>query len=115
MERGLALPGHPVEDLLLPVEEVSPADIESVSGSTKTCHKVVFREEHMVERVDSSSPFELQEYYKNPERYRGVFAKYLPHLTVLVTGIYWEPKYPRLVTRAVLKDMYGTVPHRGCG
>ncbi len=91
---------------LLPVEEVAPADLASVSGSMKTCHKVVFHEEHMVERIDTSSPFELQEYYKNPERYRGVFANYLPHLTVLVTGIYWEPKYPRLVTKDVLTGMY---------
>ena len=39
-----------------------------------------------------------QEYYDHPERYRAAFERYLPHLTTLVNCIYWEPKYPRLIT-----------------
>jgi alpha-aminoadipic semialdehyde synthase len=31
----------------------------------------------------------------------------LPHLTVLVNCIYWEAKYPRLVTKAGLRQLYG--------
>jgi saccharopine dehydrogenase (NAD+, L-lysine-forming) len=52
-----------------------------------------------VEPVDASAPFDLQEYYVHPERYRSRFEKYLPCLDVLVNGIYWEERYPRLVTR----------------
>lgn len=92
---------------LLPVDEVPPGDLASVSGSSKTCFKTVFYEKDMVERMDASAPFDLQEYYDYPERYRGVFARYVPHLTVLVNGIYWEPKYPRLVTLDLLRDLYG--------
>jgi alpha-aminoadipic semialdehyde synthase len=92
---------------LLPVTEVSPADLAAVRPAAHTCYKVVFYEKHMVERLDASSPFELQEYYDHPERYRGVFPTYVPDLTVLVTGIYWDARYPRLVTRDLLHDMYG--------
>lgn len=92
---------------LLPVEEVSPADLASVSRSATTCFKVVFYEKHMVERLDASSSFDLQEYYDHPEYYRGVFAGYVPHLTVLVNGIYWDAKYPRLVTLDLLRELYG--------
>ena len=92
---------------LLPVEEVSPGDLPSVPRSGKVCFKVVFHEKHMVERVEAASPFELQEYYDYPERYRGRFFGYVPHLTVLVNGIYWEPKYPRLVTLGSLRELYG--------
>jgi alpha-aminoadipic semialdehyde synthase len=92
---------------LLPVEEISPADLGSVSASAKTCFKTVFYERDMVERLDAAAPFGLQEYYDYPERYRGVFARYIQYLTVLVNGIYWEPKYPRLVTLDLLRDMYG--------
>jgi alpha-aminoadipic semialdehyde synthase len=61
----------------------------------------------MVERIDRASPFDLQEYYDHPELYRGQFAQYVPHLTVLMVGIYWEVKYPRLVTYDLLREMYG--------
>ena len=91
---------------LLPVETVSPGELAAVPLAANACFKVVFHEKHMVERIDASSPFELQEYYDHPERYRGQFYTYLPHLTVLVNGIYWEPKYPRLVTRELLRDLY---------
>jgi len=91
---------------LLPVKEVAPEDIASIPPSANVCHKVVFYERHMVERMDSSRLFDLQEYYKQPERYRGKFSAYVPHLTVMVNGIYWEPKYPRLITNDVLRELY---------
>ena len=92
---------------LLPVEEVPPEEVASVPDSAKGCYKTVFYEKDMVERLDASAPFELQEYYDHPARYRGVFAGYVPHLTVLVNGIYWESKYPRLVTCDLLRDLFG--------
>ena len=69
-------------------------------------YKVVFQEEDMVTRVDSKRPFDLQEYYQYPERYQGIFKRYLAHLSVLVNAIYWDTVYPRLVTKAVVKKMY---------
>jgi saccharopine dehydrogenase (NAD+, L-lysine-forming) len=92
---------------LLPVRQVSPADLPSVRPAGNVCYKAEFYEKDMVERIEARSPFDLQEYYDYPERYRGVFAGYLPHLTVLVTGIYWEPQYPRLVTFESLGHLFG--------
>ncbi len=92
---------------LLPVETVDPAKLSDVAPSATTCYKVVFREEHMVERVDAGQPFQLQEYYAHPERYRGTFIRHVPHLTVLVNCIYWETKYPRLITREQFRALYG--------
>lgn len=91
---------------LLPLVEVSPAELSSIHAGTNECYKVVFKEEDMVERADGSDAFDLMEYYKQPERYRGIFAHYLPYLSVLVNGIYWDTQYPRLVTREVLADLY---------
>jgi saccharopine dehydrogenase (NAD+, L-lysine forming) len=68
--------------------------------------KVVFREEHLVEPVKDGKPFILQEYYEHPERYRGVFSKYLPYLTMLVNCIFWTPKYPRLLTKSEARRLY---------
>ena len=91
---------------LLPSEEVSPAALPSVPRSPDVCYKVVFREEHLVERVEDSRPFGLQEYYDHPERYRAAFFRHVPYLTVLMNCIYWAPKYPRLITREQFRELY---------
>ncbi|MCH7812860.1 MAG: hypothetical protein IID40_02445, partial [Planctomycetes bacterium] len=65
-----------------------------------------FKEQHLVTRADVSKPFDLQEYYDHPDRYRADFFRHLPHLTLLVNCIYWEPKYPRLITNEQLAELY---------
>ncbi len=97
-----------VFDCLRPVE-IAVADLEAAASSSPAGArplKVVFREEHMVERKEPHVPFDLQEYYQHPERYRGCFEKHLPHLDVLVNCIYWESRYPRLVTREWARRSY---------
>ena len=92
----------PVE---IPVADL-PSAAAKVPASVAPLVKVVFREENMVERRDPGRPFDLQEYYDNPERYAGCFEKHLPYLDVLVNAIYWEPRYPRLVTREWARRSY---------
>lgn len=85
----------------LPFQEIEPDDLErvtrSASTSTQQVYVCTFKEKDLVEPIDASTEFDLQDYYDNPERYRGVFSDALNHLTVLVNGIYWEERYPRLV------------------
>ncbi len=91
----------------LPITEITPAEVAEVAtrGGDGTIYKVVFHEEHMFERIDGS-PFELQHYYQHPEKYRSKFEQYLPHLTMLVNCIYWDSRYPRLVTKKFLHELY---------
>ena len=95
---------------LLPFEEIKPEEIrgliENQNYPSNILYKVVFREEHMVEPISSDSWFELQDYYKNPGKYRSVFEKYLPDISVIVNCIYWTPEYPRFVTKSFLKEMW---------
>ncbi len=95
---------------LLPVEEVAPADLpllfEPYFPERHKIFTVVFKEEHTVEPLAPDAHFDLQDYYQHPEKYRSVFAQYLPYLMILMNCIYWEPKYPRLVTKAALKEAY---------
>jgi saccharopine dehydrogenase (NAD+, L-lysine forming) len=90
---------------LLPVQTVAPDELERLPADGG-CYKVVFKEEHLVARRDPSRPFELQEYYKQPELYRSKFFPHVRHLTALVNCIYWEPKYPRLITNAELRELW---------
>lgn len=96
---------------LLPFHEVDPSDIASIAkGATRfsdIIYKTVFKEEHLVEPVNAANRFELQDYYDHPEKYRSKFADYLPHLTVLMNCVYWDERYPRLVTNQDLQRLYG--------
>jgi len=96
---------------LLPVREIEPHEVVAVAQSADyaryALYKVVFKEKHTVEPISPEDRFELQDYYDHPEKYRSTFHTYLPHLTLLVNCVYWEAKYPRLVTKAGLKRLYG--------
>jgi alpha-aminoadipic semialdehyde synthase len=94
---------------LLPVEEIRPDQVADVAHNSKArdvVYKVVFKEEHTVQPIAPGDTFELQDYYDHPEKYRSRFSTYLPHLTLLVNCVYWEEKYPRLVTRQELRKLY---------
>ena len=94
----------------LPLQEIEPGELSALVGggtaSANVVYKVVFKEEHTVEPVDAGHAFDLQEFFTHPELYRGVFERYVPFLTVLVNCVYWEAKYPRLLTKAFLRQHF---------
>jgi len=96
---------------ILPVEAVRPRDLprlfEHRPDSPRTIYKAVFKEEDMVERTVPGRPFDLQDYYQNPQEYRPVVESLVPYLTAVINGIYWTPKYPKFVTKSFLKKLYG--------
>lgn len=95
---------------LLSVVEIAPQEVATVAAEadprTDVVYKTVFHEEHTVVPLDPDTPFDLQLYYAHPELYRGVFSRYLPYLTVMANCIYWEPRYPRLITKDYLRELY---------
>ena len=104
-----------IYDKLRPVE-LTPAQLlagDWPGDPATTLYKVVFREEHLVEPKETGAPFVLQEYFDHPERYQSRFAPYLPHLSVVLNGIFWTERYPRLITLADLRGLWadGATPH----
>ncbi|KAJ1770169.1 hypothetical protein IW140_004894 [Coemansia sp. RSA 1813] len=58
-----------------------------------------------LERIGGGK-YDRAEYREHPDRYRSAFAqKIAPYTTMLVNGIYWESKYPRLMTTKDLADI----------
>ncbi|MCX6243397.1 MAG: bifunctional lysine ketoglutarate reductase /saccharopine dehydrogenase family protein [Bacteroidetes bacterium] len=94
---------------LLPVKEISPAKLLELRHRPKLpdniIYKVIFQEEDLVERKDGQ-PFDLHDYYANPQDYQSTFEKYIPHLSVLINGIYWDKRYPKLITKEYLKKAF---------
>jgi alpha-aminoadipic semialdehyde synthase len=94
---------------LLPVKEISPEKLLKLRDRknlpNNIIYKVVFHEEDLVENI-SGDPFDLHDYYTNPRNYRSVFEKYVPHLSMLINCIYWDKRYPRLITQSYLKKLF---------
>jgi saccharopine dehydrogenase (NAD+, L-lysine forming) len=95
---------------LLPVQEIPCANLSSLADRAElprnALFKVVFREENTVEPVAPNHHFDMQDFYRHPENYRSRFSHFLPHLTILANAVYWEPRYPRLVTIKDLQELY---------
>lgn len=76
----------------LPVVEVQPEELAGLAEQSELSHRTLYK---VVFRRDA----------------RRRFERHLPHLTVLVNGIYWEPGDPRLVSwddLAALQEAAGT-------
>ncbi len=101
---------------LLPFEEIRPEQLEGFMKkggfSRHLLYKVVFREPDMFRPLNPEHSFDLQEYYNFPENYVSKFEAYIPYLTVLVNGIYWDERYPRLLTKEFLRTDYRMNPNR---
>ncbi len=94
---------------LLPVREITPQQLKELEKtgdvSGHTIYKVVFKEEDISRRKDGKT-FVLQDYYDNPDQYENAFEQYIPHLSVLMNCMYWDDRYPRIVTKDYLKKLY---------
>lgn len=93
---------------LLPHEMVDPKDLPRLCQradngelSREDCHKLYLctaTAEHMVRRRDGQ-PFEKSSYYSQPDDYEGIFQDaVLPYATVVLNGMYWDVRFPRLFT-----------------
>jgi len=94
---------------LLPVKEISPAKLLDLHRRKKLpdnlIYKVIFKEEDLVENI-TGAPFDLHDYYANPQNYKSKFEQYIPYLSLLINCIYWDKRYPRLVTKQYLKQLF---------
>jgi alpha-aminoadipic semialdehyde synthase len=100
---------------LLPIKEITPAGLltlkERKDLPNNVIYKVVFKEWDLSQPKDDLKEFDLGDYYSHPERYKSVFEQYIPHLTVLMNCMYWDDRYPRIVTKDYLEKLFsGGVP-----
>lgn len=91
---------------LLPHEIVDPSELQRLCKradrgelSREDCHKIYLSTtaaEHMVRRRDGQ-PFDKSSYYSQPDDYEPIFQDtVLPYATVVLNGMYWDARFPRL-------------------
>ncbi len=89
----------------LPHKVISPEELIRFQGKLENkIYKVVFEEKHMVKPKNKEYSFDLNDYYNNPDNYESGFEEYLPLINILINAIYWDSRYPRLVTKEYLQN-----------
>jgi alpha-aminoadipic semialdehyde synthase len=96
----------------LPIKIVDPDDLESiVQDKDNIAHRsvvyVTFIEtQHMVKPADPNKTFSKEDYYTKPDSYVPIFhEKYLPYVSVIFHCMFWDPKYPKLITSEQVKEL----------
>lgn len=94
----------------LPHVKVAPKDLRiwladpANASNNKQIVISVFGSEDLVRPKKEGQPFVKSDYRAEPSNYKGVFDEYLDIVSWLVNGIYWEAKFPRVITKDDLKN-----------
>uniref|UniRef100_A0A7S2SNY8 Saccharopine dehydrogenase (NAD(+), L-glutamate-forming) n=1 Tax=Rhizochromulina marina TaxID=1034831 RepID=A0A7S2SNY8_9STRA len=95
----------------LPHRMVEPEELEDLvrHGDRHEARHMLYgtyvQQHHLVRRI-SDHGFDKVEYYAHPDRYEPVFHKTVaPYTSVLVNGIYWDQRFPRLITSGQLQQL----------
>ncbi|CAM9112087.1 unnamed protein product, partial [Phaeothamnion confervicola] len=59
---------------------------------------------HMVRRADGG-PFDRADYACNPASYKPVFGEVARHASVLANCMYWDARFPKLLTKAEMRRL----------
>lgn len=102
-----------VQEILaeLPTRVLVPSELDSLRDGGKrvdqnVIYQVTFREEHLVKPSTPGASFDLQEYYNQPSKYQPNFSQNIDDLTILMNCIYWEKRYPKLVTKSDIEHLF---------
>lgn len=96
---------------MLPTVTLQPEELAQFMKkgvfSNRVIYKVEFKKHHLYRPADKSKKFSVKEFTASPEVYTGALQEYLPYLTALIHGIYWDPKFPKLVTKKYISTLFG--------
>jgi alpha-aminoadipic semialdehyde synthase len=94
---------------LFPVKEISPEKLLELRDReylpNNLIYKVIFKAAHLSAHNDGNT-FDRNDYYAHPKNYHNIFEKYIPHLTMLSNCMYWDPNYPRIVTKDYIEKLF---------
>ncbi|RZC91557.1 hypothetical protein C5167_027620 [Papaver somniferum] len=94
----------------LRLSEISQGgDVARNTSISKRVHQVygcVVTSRDMVEHKDPTRTFDKADYYAHPEDYNPIFhGKIAPYASVIVNCVYWEKRFPRLLSTKQLREL----------
>ncbi|NUN10012.1 MAG: hypothetical protein HUU54_12645 [Ignavibacteriaceae bacterium] len=74
--------------------------------TNKAVYQILFKKSDLYKPKSSKIKFSTELLNNHPEKFVSGIEDLIPHLSVLVNGIYWDERYPRLVTRKYMFQLY---------
>lgn len=88
--------------------EVHPKDmakfIRHQKSSRNKIYKIVFLREEKLRAKDGKG-FYFEEYLKHPKMFESNLDRYLSHINMLIHTSYWDRRFPRLVTKEMIRKL----------
>ncbi|KAJ0394091.1 hypothetical protein P43SY_001053 [Pythium insidiosum] len=101
---------------LMPHQMVDPSELGNLPKDKRVLYGTVVEAENMVRPIDPSHPFSVEDYYRNPHLYEGKFHEAIaPHSSMIVNCMYWDDRYPRLLTRQQIAELRASGNHKLVG
>ncbi|MCK9447686.1 MAG: bifunctional lysine ketoglutarate reductase /saccharopine dehydrogenase family protein [Bacteroidales bacterium] len=93
----------------LPYIEIDADELlkmDMTKASSHHVYKIVFKKQDLSRHKDPSQSFDPHMYSKHPEDYVNNFERFVPRLSVLLNCMYWDSRFPRLITKDYLEVLY---------
>eukprot|EP01103_Thecamoeba_quadrilineata_P005672 TRINITY_DN15441_c0_g1_i1.p1 TRINITY_DN15441_c0_g1~~TRINITY_DN15441_c0_g1_i1.p1 ORF type:complete len:923 (-),score=158.70 TRINITY_DN15441_c0_g1_i1:152-2920(-) len=105
---------------LLPHKWVKPNQLRDLVYSGNWENNVLYgtiaSSDSIVAPNDPSQKFSRIDYYKHPEKYHSTFADNIaPYASVIVNSLYWDSKFPRLLSNQQLEELESSGRNRLIG
>ncbi len=97
----------------LPHEYITPEELPNLKEEIKqgrrksnVIYAVKLKTSDLVRHKSDPFKFSKDDYYRFPENYEAAFHQtIMPHITMLVNGIYWDARFPRLITKENISQL----------
>jgi len=100
----------------LPAVRVAPDKIaqlrERGAYSSHAVYGCELRKPDLYARCDGSGGFDADAFQADPSSWKGVLHEYVKAATLIINGIFWSPRYPRLLTREFMRALYADTADR---
>lgn len=95
---------------LLPTVEIRPDDLPTLASSgaysKKAVYRVEYRKSDLYQSFDPDAKYSPEQSDVRPGSLTGRFHRSAEYATMIINGIMWSPRYPRLLTREHLSEFY---------
>ncbi|OWZ14658.1 Alpha-aminoadipic semialdehyde synthase [Phytophthora megakarya] len=95
---------------LMPHEMVHPSELPKLPKNNRILYGTVIDDpSYFVKPQPGSTGTSTRaHYYQNPHQYEAAFhEKVLPYTSMLVNCMYWDDRFPRLITREQIRELRG--------
>eukprot|EP01084_Bolivina_argentea_P276709 472209_1 len=93
---------------LLPHEFIDASDLHLLSNNSNSnkVYGCILSTQSIVEHKRNKTNFDEKHYFEYPEEYLPIFHTHIaPYTSVLINGMYWDHRYPRLLTITQMRDL----------